>query len=147
MECSLLSNCLPKINQIWTHLSWAHQHQCHPPLNWKRNQKNLRWMTRHCLQQTHHGVLRKSVEHAFYATLCLLPFLPSPSIMEAKTEDRVYNVVVFCAGTRLDRGAEECTYGKLGHGVCNIGKKGHSGVTKEPSYRCAEGAGGKNWPK
>ena len=29
MECSLLSNCLPKINQIWTYLSWAHQHQCH----------------------------------------------------------------------------------------------------------------------
>ena len=44
MECSLLSNCLPKINQIWTHLSWAHQ--CHPLLNWKRNQKkNLREVT------------------------------------------------------------------------------------------------------
>ena len=39
MECSLLSNCLPKINQSWTHLSWTHQ--CHPLLHWKRNQKNL----------------------------------------------------------------------------------------------------------
>ena len=50
----------------------------------------------------------------------LLPFLPSPSILEAKIEDCVYNVVVFYAGTRLDRGAEERTYGTLGHGgnVC-----------------------------
>ena len=38
-------------------------------------------------------------------TVCLLPFLPSPSILEAKIEDHVYNVVVFCAGTRLDWGA------------------------------------------
>ena len=76
----------------------------------------------------------------------LLPFLPSPSILEAKIEDRVYNVVAFCAGTRLDRGDEERTYGTLGHGVCNKGKKGYSGVTKEPCYRCTEGAGGKNWP-
>ena len=79
--------------------------------------------------------------------VCLLPFLPSPSILEAEIEDRVYNVLAFCAGTRLDRGAEERTYGTLGHGVCNRGKKGYSGVTKEPCYRCAEGAGGKNWPK
>ena len=79
--------------------------------------------------------------------VCLLPFLPNPSILEAKIEDRVYNIVVFCAGTRLDRGAEERTYGTLGHGVCNRGKKGHSGVTKEPCCRCTEGAGGKNWPK
>ena len=35
--------------------------------------------------------------------VCLLRFLPTPSILEAKTEDRVYNVVAFCAGTRLDR--------------------------------------------
>ena len=55
-----------------------------------------------------------------------LAFSPSPSILEAKIEDRVYNVVAFCAGTRLDRGAEERTYGTLGHGVCNRGKKGHS---------------------
>ena len=79
--------------------------------------------------------------------VCLLPFLPSPSILEAKVEDHVYNVVAFCAGTRLDRGAEEHTYGTLGHGVCNRGNEGHSGVTKEPCYRCAEGAGGKHWPK
>ena len=47
----------------------------------------------------------------------------------------------------MDRGAEERTYGTLGHGVCNRGKKGNSGVTKEPCYKCAEGTGGKNWPK
>ena len=63
--------------------------------------------------------------------VCLLPFLPSPSILEVKIEDRVYNVVVFCAGTRLDRGAEEHTYGTLGHGVSNRGKKLYGGVTKE----------------
>ena len=79
--------------------------------------------------------------------VCLLPFLPSLSILEAKIEDRVYNVVAFCAGTRLDRGAEERTDGTLGHGVCNRGKKGYRGATKEPCYRCAESAGGKNWPK
>ena len=71
--------------------------------------------------------------------VCLLSFLPSPSILEAKIEDRVYNVVAFCAGTRLDQGSEDRTYGMLGHGVCNRGKKGHSGVTKCPCYRCAEG--------
>ena len=69
-----------------------------------------------------------SKEHAFCATFIrLLPFLPSPSILEAKIEHRVYNVVGFYAGTRLDRGAEERTYGTLGHGVCNRGKKGTAG--------------------
>ena len=77
----------------------------------------------------------------------LLPFLPSPSFLETKIEDRVYNVVAFYAGTRLDQGAEERTYGTLGHGVCNRGKKGYIGVTKEPCYKCPEGAGGKDWPK
>ena len=72
--------------------------------------------------------------------MCLWPFLP-------KIEDRVYNVVAFCVGTRLDRGAEECTYGTLEYGVCNRGKKGYSGVTKEPCCRCAEGTGGIDWPK
>ena len=63
----------------------------------------------------------------------LLPFLPSLSILETKIEDRVYNVVAY-AGTQLDQGAEERTYGMLGHGVCNRGKKGYSGVAKEPCY-------------
>ena len=31
--------------------------------------------------------------------VCLLPFLPSPSILEAKIEDRIYNVVAFCGDT------------------------------------------------
>ena len=43
VECSLLSNCLPKINQSWTHLSWTHQ--CHRLLNWKRNRKNRSRLT------------------------------------------------------------------------------------------------------
>ena len=77
----------------------------------------------------------------------LLPLLPSPSILETKIEDHVYNVVAFYAGTQLDRGSEERTYGTLGHGVCNRGKKGYSGVTKELCYKCAIGAGGKNWLK
>ena len=45
--------------------------------------------------------------------VCLLPFLPSSSILEAKIKDRVYDVFAFCAGTRLDWGAEERTYGTL----------------------------------
>ena len=53
----------------------------------------------------------------------LLPFLPSPSILDVKIEDCVYNIAALCAGTRLDRGAEERTYGTPGHGVCNRGKK------------------------
>ena len=75
----------------------------------------------------------------------LLPLLPSPSILETKIEDCVYNVVAFYAGIRLDWGAEERTYETLGHGVCNRGKKTYSGVTKEPCYKCAEGTGGQNW--
>ena len=111
MECSLLSNCLPKINQIWTHLSWAHQHQCHPLLNWKLG------------ADTSWSVQKKCGTCVLCHIVCLLPFLPSPSILEAKMEDRIYNVVAFCAGTQLDWGAEEHTYGMLGRGVCNTGKK------------------------
>ena len=104
------------------------------------------------LMQSCHWSVQKQCGTCFLCHIvCLLPFLPSPSILEVKIEDRVYNVVAFCAGTRLDWGAEECTYGTLRHGVCNRGKKGYSGVTKEPCYRscyrCAKGAGGKNWPK
>ena len=109
VECSLKPNFLPKINQSWTHLSWTHQ--CHPLLNWKRNQKNLSWMTHHYLGRTHqrghHLCLVRNQDQCgtcfLCHILCLLPFLPSPSILEAKIEDCVYNVVAFCAGTRLDR--------------------------------------------
>ena len=100
------------------------------------------------LMQSCHWSVQKQCGTCFLCHIIrLLPFLPSPSILETKIEDRVYKVVAFYAGTRLDRGAEERTYGTLGHGVCNRGKKGHSGVTKEPCWKCPEGAGGKNWPK
>ena len=56
----------------------------------------------------------------------------------------VCNVVAFCMGIQLDRGAEEHTYGTLGHRVATEGIHDTSGVTKEPCY--AEGARGKNWP-
>ena len=149
MECSLKSNCLLKINQSWTHLSWTHQ--CHPLLNWRRNRKNLSWMMSHYLGRTHQRghqlCLVRNQDQCGTCFLChivcLLPFLPNPSILEAKIEDCVDNVVAFCAGTQLDRVAEERTYGTLGHGVCNRGKRGYSGVTKESCHRCAEGAGGK----
>ena len=55
--------------------------------------------------------------------VCLLRFFPSPTILEAKMEDRVYNVVAFCAGSQSDQGAEERTCGTLRHGVYNRGKK------------------------
>ena len=103
------------------------------------------------MQSCHWSVQKHQSVQCGTCFLChiirLLPFLPSPSILETKIEDRVYNVVPFYAGTRLDRGAKERTYGTLGHGVCNRGKKGYNGVTKKPCYKCAEGAGGKNWPK
>ena len=81
-------------------------------------------------------------------TVCLSPFLPSPSILEAKIEDRIYNVVVFCAGTQVDRGAEERTDGTFFVPSDDMvsateGRNDMSGVTKEPCYRCAEGLGGK----
>ena len=50
-------------------------------------------------------------------------------------------------GDTVGPGAKEHTYGTLGHGVCNRGKKGYSGLTKEPGYKCAESAGAKNCPK
>ena len=103
------------------------------------------------LMQSCHWSVQKQCGTCFLCHIMhLWPFLPSPSILETKIEDCVYNVVAFYAGTRLDRGAKECTYGTLGHGVCNRGKrgyKGYSGVTKEPCYKRAEGTGGKNWPK
>ena len=43
--------------------------------------------------------------------------------LKAPLEDRIYNVIAFYAGTLLDRGPEERTYGTLGHGVCNRGRK------------------------
>ena len=148
MECSLLSNSLPKINQSWTHLSWTHQ--CHPPLNWKRNQDLACRYGCLCykLTQSCHWSVQKQCGTCFLCHIIrLLPFLPSPSILETKIEDCVYNVVAFYAETWLDQGAQERTYGTLRHGVYNRGKKGYSGVTKEPCYKCAEGAGGQNWPK
>ena len=96
------------------------------------------------LMQSCHWSVRKQCGTCFLCHIVrLMPFLPSPSILETKIEDRVYNVVAFYTGTWLDRGAEERTYGTLRHGVCNRGKKGYTGVTKEPCYKCAEGAGEK----
>ena len=66
--------------------------------------------------------------------VCLLPFLPTPSILKAKIGVRGYNVVAFCAGARLDRGAKERTYGTLQNDICNTGTRG---------CRCAEGVGEK----
>ena len=91
--------------------------------------------------------VRKKCGRCFLCHIvCFLHFLPNPSFLEAKIEDRVYNVVAFCAGTRLDRGAEERTYGTLGHGVCNKGQKGHSGVTT-PAIGAPKAREEKNWPK
>ena len=68
--------------------------------------------------------VQKKCEKCFLCNIVrLLPFLLSPSILEAKVEGRIYNVVTFCVGTRLYWGAKERTYGTLGHGVCNRGKK------------------------
>ena len=139
MECSLLSNCLLKINQSWTCMS---KNSC----GRQRTSRSWRAITAACVINSCRvaiGVSRNRVEHAFCATFyasCLF-FPVHLSWIAFTTSSHFY------AGTRLDRGAEEHTYETLGHGVCNRGKKGYSGVTKEPCYMCAEGAGGKNWPK
>ena len=94
------------------------------------------------------GVFRKSVEHAFCATLyasCL--FFPVHLSWKRKYR------VVFITSSRFARGYD-CT-GVLknvfiGHWdmvSAAGGRSDTSGVTKEPYHRCAEGAGGKNWPK
>ena len=56
----------------------------------------------------------KKCETSFlYNIVRLLPFLFTPSIWEAKIENRGFNVVASCAGARLDRGVKERTYGTL----------------------------------
>ena len=66
------------------------------------------------LAQSCHWSVQKKCGTCFLCSIvCLLPFLPSPSILKTKIEDRGYNVVAFCAGARLDRGAKERTYGPL----------------------------------
>ena len=71
----------------------------------------------------------------------LLPFLPSPSILEAKIEGRVYNVIYYTGVLK------NVLMGHWGMVSTTGGRNDTSGATKEPYHRCAEGAGGKNWPK
>ena len=53
-----------------------------------------------------HWSVEKKCGTCFLSSIvCLLPCLPTPSILKAKIEDSGYNVVAFCAGARLDRGA------------------------------------------
>ena len=94
-------------------LSWTHD--CHPLLNWKRNQKNLSRMMIHygCLFykliQSCHWSVQKKCGTCFLdgKIVCLLPFPPTPSILKAKMEDGGYKVVASCAGSRFDQGAKK----------------------------------------
>ena len=66
MECSLLSNCLLKINQSWTCMS---KNSC----GRQRTSWSWRAITAACVINSCRvaiGVFRNSVEHAFCATLC-----------------------------------------------------------------------------
>ena len=66
------------------------------------------------LEQGYHWSIEKKGGTCFLCSIvCLLPFLPTSSILKAKIEECRYNVVAFCAGPRLDRGAKERTYGRL----------------------------------
>ena len=63
------------------------------------------------MQKCHWSVQKQCGTCFLCHILRLLPFLPSPSILETKIEDRIYNVAAFYAGKRLEQGAEESTYG------------------------------------
>ena len=68
-----------------------------------------------------------SVQHCMQLAF---PSLPSPSILEAKLEDRVYNVVAFWLGTWLDRFAEERIMGRWDMVFATERRNDTSGVTK-----------------
>ena len=102
------------------------------------------WLSYKLAQSCHWGVQKRCGTCFLCSIVCLLPFLPTPSILKAKIGVGGYNVVTFCVGAQPDRGAKEQTYGMLRHDVCNTPKSDTSSMTKEPCDRCAEGAGGKN---
>ena len=57
------------------------------------------------LMQSCHWSVQKQCGTCFLCHIIhLLPFLPSPSILETKIEDRVYNVVAFLRGDTVGPG-------------------------------------------
>ena len=74
-------------------------------------------------QSCHWSVPEKCGTCFLCSIVCLMSFLPTPSILKAEMEDCGYNVVAFRVGVRSDWGAKGCTYGKPGHDVCIRGKK------------------------
>ena len=74
-----------------------------------------------------------------------LAFSSQSIYLGTKIEDRVYNVVAFYAGHGWTGVPKNALMGRLVMVSATEGRK--DTVTKEPCYKCAEGAGGKNWPK
>ena len=69
--------------------------------------------------------------------VCLLLFLPGPSILEAKKEDSVYNVVAVAPGHGWMGVPKNVLMGRWDMVSATEGRNDTSGVTKEPCYRCA----------
>ena len=92
----------------------------------------------------HWSILKKGGTCFLCSIVCLLPFLPTPSILTAKIEECGYRVDAFCTGARLDWGAKEHTYG-TNMIFATQGRSDTSVMPKEPCDRCAAGAGEKNW--
>ena len=95
-------------------------------------------------------MFRKKCGTCFLCSIvCLLPFLRTPSILKAKTMDHGYNAVVFCAGHGWTGVPKNVLMGRCDMISATQGRSDtmNEGMTKELCYRCAEGTGGKNWPK
>ena len=60
-------------------------------------------------QSCHWSVKKKCGSCFLCSSVGRLPFLPTPSMLKAKIEDREDNIVAFCVGAQLDQGAEERT--------------------------------------
>ena len=100
------------------------------------------------LAQNCHWSIQKKCGACFLCNIvCLLPFLPSPSILEAKIEDRVLTPSHFARGHGWTGVPKNVLMGRWDMVFATEGRNDMSEVTKEPCYRCAKGAGGKNGPK
>ena len=100
------------------------------------------------LAQSCHWSVQKKCGTCFLCSIvCLLPVLPTPSILKAKTEDRGNNVAAFCAGHGWTGVPKNVRMGRCDMKSAAQEISDTRGMTKEPCCRCTEGAQEKNWPK
>ena len=100
------------------------------------------------MSNKHHWSVQKKGGKCFWCSIvCLFPFLPTPTILKAKIEDCCSNIVAFARGHGWTGVMKNVLMERRNMISATQGRSDTSGMTKEPCYRCAEGAGEKNWPK